>query len=377
MKMKYAMIAATCGFALTTMTYGQEPAVGTDIRITGSTAFRTAVDATILAIMTGERTAFLPGVDVTGTSNSSRTIYKGTIGGNQYTVRTSWSGSSAGVQALADNTPVQFMVTGTITNTTPVSTASPTYETIAANYAFSDVGQAAAGRPNATFAPTNAQVGVVPFVFVAGKGTPASVTNITDQQFAWMWSNGGAAASFLSGDFTNDSGDYLYPTGRNSGSGTRITVLSETRYGRGTAVAQQSTTSTTTNLTGAPTAFATSGGYSALQIADLLGKTPAASTESWISYLGLSDANLAIGNGAAAILTYNGVAYSQENVRNGAYTLWGYQQMYRKTGLNALEVAFDTALRAAIDANLSSDFVGLGSMKVNRTGGDGGAVIEN
>ena len=378
--MKYAMIAATCGFALTTMTYGQaEPAVGTDIKITGSSAFRAAVDATILAIMSGDRTAYTTGTGVTGTVDATRAIYKGTINGNQYTIRTSWTGSSAGVQALADQTGVTFMVTGSTTATTPVASASPTTESVAATFAFSDVAQAAAGRPNATFSPANAQVGIVPFVFVAGKGTPASVTNITDQQFAWMWSNGGAAASFLTGDFDNDNGHYLYPTGRANTSGTRITVLSETRYGRGTAVAQQQSASTATDLTGAPSAFATTAGYSALDIAALLGKTPNASEGdySFVSYLGLSDANLAISNGAAAILKYNGVEYTQENVRNGSYTLWGYQQMYRKTGLSALEVAFDTALRAAIDDNLSSDFVGLGSMNVNRQGGDGGAVVEN
>lgn len=376
MKMKHAMLAATCGFALTTFTYGQEPAIGTVIDITGSTAFRSGANATILSIMSGETTAYLSGAGIVGTSNSSRTIYKGTVNGNQYTVRCSWSGSAAGVQTLADQTNVQFMAHTTVTSGAGTATASPTYVTNPPTFAFSDVAQDAAGRPNAVF--DGGPVAVVPFVFVAGVGAPAGITNMTDQQHNFIWSNGGATASLLTGN-SADNGHQLYPTGRSNTSGTRITILSETRYGRGTIVTQFNSTSSGDNLTGSPTVTG-SGGNAGLagnaDVAALLGKTPVDSTYSFISYLGVPDSVIAVADGARA-LTYNGVAYSAENVTNGKYTLWGFQQLYRKTGLSTLEVEFDTALRGAVDANLGTEFVSANTLTVGRLGGDGGAIIQN
>ncbi|MDV7397069.1 hypothetical protein RZS08_37060, partial [Arthrospira platensis SPKY1] len=62
-----------------------------------------------------------------------------------------------------------------------------------------------------------------------------------------------------------------------------------------------------------------------------------------VSYLTISDALFVIENGARE-LTYNGVRYSEEAVKSGQYSLWGYQQFYNTPGLSASELVFRTAL---------------------------------
>jgi len=380
MKIKNAMLAATCGFALTTMTYAQEPAVGTIIDITGSSAFRTAVDATLVSLMgpTG-RSAYLSGTNITR-SNAVRGIYKGQINSVQYTIRTSWSGSGAGVVALADQANVSFLVTGTTTTLSSGggdAQAGPATESVPAEFAFSDVAQAAAGRPNTAFG--GGAVGVTPFVFVAGEGTPSGVTNMTDQQHNYIWNNGEAFARLLSGD-NADAGHTLLPTGRSASSGTRILTLSETRFGRlATVIQNNSVGSTATTLTGETSSLGNGGLADGGVVATLLGKTPnpgaANAPYSFISYLVVPDALAAEANGAR-ILTYNGVAYSEANVQTGKYTLWGAQQMYRKVGASAGEIAFDAQLRTNIGANLGTAGIALNSMLVDRLGGDGGSIVE-
>lgn len=374
--MKNTMIAATCGFALVGMAHAQEPAAGNVINLAGSNAFRSAVDATIVSIMgSGARTAYLSGANITGTTNATRSIYKGTINGTQYTIRTNWNGSAGGVVALADQTNLAFFPSATTTalaSAGGLAQASGSENGIA-NLAFSDVEQAAAGRPSASFA-ANAQVGVVPFVFVAGEGTPAAITNITDQQFTYIWSNGGSTAQVLTGNAA-DSGFFLYPTGRSATSGTRISTLSETRYGRGNSVLQFNSTFSGENLTGTPTSIGNTGLPGGLEIATLLGKTPNTATYSFVSYIGIPDANIAVSNGAR-ILTYNGVAYSEDKVRTGQYTFWGYQQMYRRTTAAAEVVTFDGLLRNNISSNLGTAGIALDTMLVDRIGGDGGNITE-
>jgi len=81
------------------------------------------------------------------------------------------------------------------------------------------------------------------------------------------------------------------------------------------------------------------------------------------------------GVGAKA-LTYNGVAYSENNVKNGAYTLWGYQQFYGSVDITAAETTFFNAFVAGIQPNLDPLATGIRTteMNVTRDGGDGGII---
>jgi hypothetical protein len=124
-------------------------------------------------------------------------------------------------------------------------------------------------------------------------------------------------------------------------------------------------------------------------VRDLVTRTPSASfaggNYAFVSYLTVSDAVAATGydeltgtssggEGARA-LTYNGVRYSEENVNNGSYTLWSYQQLYRTADSTPAEDTFFNALKGQIDGVLTPA-LGLptSGLQVERTGGDGGPV---
>jgi hypothetical protein len=103
-----------------------------------------------------------------------------------------------------------------------------------------------------------------------------------------------------------------------------------------------------------------------------------------ISYLTLSDAaavtTITGGAGVGAkALTYNGVSYSEANVKNGAYSLWGYQQFYGSVDITTAEQTFFDAFKVAIQPNLNPLSTGIrtSEMNVTRSGGDGGIITPN
>lgn len=192
---------------------------------------------------------------------------------------------------------------------------------------------------------------------------------MTDQAFTYTWRNGGGSAFVLSGN-SSDTG-FLYPTGRSNSSGTRITVLSETAFGRNNPVIQYTADGSGNPV---PTSSNGNGGLSSSQVAALLGTVPNGGG-SYVSYLGIPDAADAVTNGGR-ILNYNGVAYTPDNVRTGKYSLWGFQQMYRRSGSTTAENTFDGLLRPAINNNLGTAGISLDTMLVDRSGGDGGLIFE-
>ncbi len=366
----------------------------TVVNLTGATAFRSASHNSILELLGGAGNVSYAYTGTQGLSGSNRAIFKGTINGQPYTVRTSWSGSTAGIAAIADGTPVQLLKSSEAdvptslggTNVPGGDEPNPNvFENGIPRWAFSDVDQLLSTRPTAPLG--GGPVGVVPFMFVGGEGSPSAITNISTQTHNALWKNGFITASFITGNPADTT--TLYATGRNDGSGTRATILAETQYGAFTPVVQFNCAFTgdrlTGTLTGTPTVFAPAGngGHSSNSgVRDLL--TRPGSGFAFLSYLTISDAIAATGynesdgtssggEGARA-LTYNGVRYSVENVRNGSYTLWGYQQLYLADGATPEELLFDEELREAIPDNMGNAGIPIPSMNVERSGGDGGLV---
>jgi hypothetical protein len=104
----------------------------------------------------------------------------------------------------------------------------------------------------------------------------------------------------------------------------------------------------------------------------------------FISYLTVSDAigatgydpltgNISGGEGAKP-LTYNGVRYSVANVQSGAYSLWGYQQLYIADGATQGENDFFALLSATIPTNMGTAGIAIPTLAVERVGGDGGPI---
>ena len=173
--------------------------------------------------------------------------------------------------------------------------------------------------------------------------------------------------SFLDGNPAHTT--FVYMTGRDSGSGTRITVEKCLRF-TGTPILWGTNGSSATYI--GPPAFLgfSSGGFERNLIA---GKNDA------IGYLGRSD--LAAIAASASAVSFNGIAYSTAAVENGAYEIWGYEHMYNRAGgLSANQRQVRNALYNAITdaayqatAIYANNFEPLTGMHVER-GADGGDI---
>jgi len=400
MKLKITLLAglAALGFA-------SSASAQTVINITGATAFRSAAHTAIINLLGGD------GVTKYGYAGSSigsanHAIFFGQIGGEDYIIRTSQSGSTAGIAAVVNATSLTYLKTSLVedtdystagvqiaSNITDATNASKT-ESAVGRFSFSDVDQAISQTP--TPALPGSPVGVVPFVFVANVGAPAGLTNMTDQLHEAQWSNGQLPLSMYTGNPADTK--FVLNTGRSNGSGTRATILSETQYGPFRAVKQWAGASNTAGGEGTGTvAFLTNvddGGYSSNSfVRGLLSRTSTSVTVGAtagqdvviISYLTLSDA-VAIsdvngpGTGVGAkSLTYNGIPYSSDNVQNGSYTLWGYQNFYGPIGITVGEQSFFDTFVAEIPNALDplANGITIPDMNVTRNGGDGGPVTPN
>ncbi len=358
----------------------------TVIDISGATAFRAAAHDAIVAVLGGQGTTQY-GYVGSSLGGASRAIFKGSIGGQPYIVRTNFSGSLAGIADVATtNSIAGFITTDTAVTTAGGALASPSTESSVPRWAFSDVDKALSNHPNSTLG--GGPVGIVPFMFVAGRGAPAGITNVTDQIHEALWVRGNLSASFFTGAPSDTT---VLATGRNSSSGTRATILSETGYGAFRPIVQWNANTSTGELS----LFANEGneGHTGnAAVAAVLGIDRSILTLGggpvdavFVGYLTISDAVAITGydeatgsypGNQAIPLTYNGVRYSVENVRNGSYTLWGYQQLYTAPNLNPAETSFDTALRNAIPNTLTAatGIANDADMKVTREGGDGGPV---
>jgi hypothetical protein len=256
-------------------------AQSTYIEITGATAFRTAAVNAINNAFNSGGNAFTYGfANTTAASanasltNGSMQIWKGIFPGIEGTtvVRTSWNGSVEGIRAVAvpnvDNNPLflkESVLTGNLTvgggtaatvrfHSDPAGSGAvvnaANYEQATSDLAFSDCAQSA--TPVSGLTLSGGPVGVVVFTMIASKSwsvdkldissnatidyanrMPASVSA---QQFRTMANLGYAPMSFFTGNASDTVRVYL--TGRNDGSGTRTSYLSETGVGASTPITQ-------------------------------------------------------------------------------------------------------------------------------------------
>jgi hypothetical protein len=383
--------------ALTGAAYSQ-----TVVNITGATAFRAAANTSIIALLGGAGTTEFAFDTTTGASAgaTNRAIYRGNVAGiGAVIVRASWSGSTAGIASVASGTPVQVLKTTTTMTTAGNAFAAVAgdFETAPASFAFSDVAQSASTTLSPTL--TGSTVGVVPFQFVANQSAwnHTRMTNMTDQIMNAIYSTSEVPLHFFTGVVTDTK--RVLACGRNNGSGSRATVLGETQYGFFRAVQQfQNNQTTQHNGSGAINRidFVGNNGNSSNSFLANLMKGTSGAVDLYdsgapyetdvdcllLTYLTQSDVLLAVADpddtgplrGAKA-LTYNGVPYSDDAVKNGAYTLWGYQWLYQAPSITANETTFRDVFLSTIPANLGSAAIPIPQMNVTRSGGDGGPIL--
>jgi hypothetical protein len=305
-------------------------------------------------------------------------------------------------------------------------------ETSQSEIAFSDVTKNSTPYAASTLSPASPQCGVVVFTMLTNEGS--TITNVTSKQFRALFSNGSQPLSLFTGVAADES--MVYAVGRNDGSGTRTAYLAETGYGITTPVNQfmitnnSSTTITTlrkvaaggvgsgtdgvNDATNASTVWAQdidgNGGYfSGSVIRGHMGKTAANVTvydangtdalqeggkADLVTWITLADANTARTNGAV-VCGFNGVklddfaagtfasgnstfnaltAVDKAKVTHGAYTAWGYQQMYARNGayVTNTKLVYD-GIKASIPANIGTAGIPFADMAVSRPS-DGGVV---
>lgn len=272
MKMKSLL----CGLALCSFA-GVAYAQTTTIELTGATAFRSAAVSAINSAFTagGAYTSGFANTTSNGSSvafsGSSMQIWKGTFPGIAGTtvIRTSWNGSVEGIRAVVSpgidpvthdqNNPLYLKEAilgangtqnGVPFHSDPTGAGAAAnalnYERAESDMSFSDVAQSAtpiAGNTTLSGGP----VGVVVFTMIANKtwsddklagGALGSrlPSNITAQQFRSMARRGYVPLSFFTGNAADTTRVFL--TGRNDGSGTRTSYLSETGVGAATPIKQ-------------------------------------------------------------------------------------------------------------------------------------------
>ena len=381
------------------------------INITGATAFRSAASTAIKNSFTSVNYAY-NGTSFTGATYQ---LFVGTysgIGGTT-TIRTNWSGSVEGIRDLSQQNNIGFLpVSTTVSSGGTPSASTSSLDSAKPQLAFSDVYSAATPYDNGTVAGSVA--GIIAFRLVANASAPASLTNVTAQQFRAMATTGNQKLSLFTGNSTDTT--LVYLTGRNDGSGTRTTVLAETGFGYTNLVKQYKITTSgvaPTNFaidslqiwptndganisniwntdTAANGGYSSGGGYNTA-----LGATSAStqiksasgsnigSPKSVIvlSYLGTNDSVTAATAGAK-ILSYNGSSLSVNSggitnpqvIQYGNYTLWANEQLYWQTNTDTGDLgAFRDNLLANIPANLGNAGLDISTMKVSRTS-DGGLV---
>lgn len=427
----------SCAAALLALAAVQAASAQTTIRVTGSTAFRSATIAGIKSLLgsTYDEVYQVSSSSTTGSTNSNYTTFVGTYSGNSVIIQCAWTGSAEGIRDVAQGLNQKFIKSSYVVNNT-----AGTIETASTTSASSDTSVFESGIPEIAMADntqaatifktpalTQTAVGIIPFVFVKGQvvaGHPSktafdSVTNITSQMAKAVYA-GGAPLSFFTGA-TADASTYIYGLGRNPFSGTRIVTFAETGIGSTSTATQFTPTTTSTNITGMSltVADATNGflsgnnGYSSggTLVGDLY--KPVSDTDGsgnlqdgapfgLIGYVGVSDAatmlksiNAGSGTDTSAVLSYNGVrlvpTYSSSGqsttwdytpLKEGKYSFWSVAYLsYRKssgangtTAISGLPKTFADGLATYIIGNVpSSSGVKLADMKVTRTT-EGGSI---
>ncbi len=246
---------------------------------------------------------------------------------------------------------------------------------------------------------------------LAGDGvTPLNTTfkayeglsNITQQQAQALWNVGNLPLAVFSGSASDrtrlvtptfQTAGLIYPapvqvfaTGRDYGSGARVTALIETAIGGETNVRQYRPTVTSNVVTDqvlypavtingisfpAGADGNTSNGNLATTV--LKASTLASIGGYYISYLPTLDAANAVAQGAH-LLKYNGVLYTPEAVSEGAYPLWAFEHLLWKASLSNNQKAVLEAIAQQlkdVDATLLTS-----ALKVTRPV-DGGIITND
>jgi hypothetical protein len=168
----------------------------------------------------------------------------------------------------------------------------------------------------------------------------------------------------------------IYATGRDFDSGTRTIAYIESAIGALT-VTQQYDISTGNKypakaINGISFGVGNGGESSGGTLATKMTQTTAVRT--YVTYLSINDYTATAQPGGATALTWNGVAYTANDVIEGRYTFWSYENLAYRASYTGLGKQFADAVATQI-TNETSPIL-LSAMQVGRAV-DGGAIVNN
>src|SRR5262249_18026948 len=401
----------------------------TKLYITGSTAYRSAVHTAITAIFDTTPNPVQFGFTGSTLGGANQAIFQGTIATVPTNVYTSWSGSEAGIQTVADATQnVNFLPDGTPVSVSPgtanatagtdphhpLAAMSDTFQSTSQyNGVFRGVTYASLTESPGSTAGHGSPVGIVPFKWCASAG--ATITNITPQLVRLLYPSGKAPLAVFTG-LTADETKPAVAMGRNPDSGTRLTTFAETGYGALSGVHQyqpqdttgalvKATTGTISKfapwpaetINGVPVAVFNSGFSSGGDLSKamravttdpvtIISTSYPAANVTRVAYLGTSDADSNLLNAGSpnpgVELSYNGVLLGNVGgnyntvtaLTEGSYTFWGFEHLlYNGSTIPAAEQTVADKLATQLhDVNA---VVLLSNMKVTRS--TDGATVTN
>jgi hypothetical protein len=335
MKLNKSILAAALALGMAGLSHA-----GT-VYITGSTAMRGTVFQTLTnvgAVFSSSPTVTLYTGGTTGNNAGNGATYmafQGTLvgGSGTTTIECAWSGSEAGIKDVATGLSENFIDPSLLDGNDHGTNVPATLTSQPVDLAMGDNAQAYS-RTKTPVITANTEVGVITFKWVRNNGLWTG-SNVTASQIRQAL-NGFCPRAVFDGN-SADVNDYVYVSGRDNQSGTRVNTFGDSLYGIFSSPSQiEMNSSGVMQLVGGNYAgdFGYSGGGS---LAATMGANTTTAADQWngktgysvIAYLSVGDAATAIANGATE-LTYNGVAFSPAAVKEGTYTFWGNEYIYKK-----------------------------------------------
>jgi hypothetical protein len=334
MKIKSTLLSLGLGLA----SAGLAGAATTNyVYMTGSTAARNAV---YFALATNVFDA-APSITTQGSGTPQKATYMtfgGSISNNPIIVKCDWSGSEAGILDLADNPAQQEQF---LADTATTSSSSPgPFINSPVDLCMADNAVQFSKNPTAPVA--GAQVCIIPFMLVKETGSASDLSNVTASAFRQALLQAGIPLAQFTGNSADDF-NYVYVSGRDNNSGTRVNTFGETGYGIFQAPNQvMLNTNNGTMMTFSGeleginewttiSGYASGGtlavqlGYNCSGVVDQINS--GTTGLSIIGYLGISDSTTALSAGASQV-SYDGVLESPTAIIEGQYEIWGNEYCY-------------------------------------------------
>jgi hypothetical protein len=380
-KMKKFLVAATLCLSVAGVSRAG------NVYVTGSTAMRSTFYNAIIqpgACFVSAPTVTLYQGGTTGNnagSGASLMAFSGTlVGGSGTTViKCAWSGSEAGIKDVSTGVSENFIADSALNGADNGTNSPSATESHAVDLAMADSSQDYSRTPSPVL-NQGTQVGVITFEWVRNPGKWTG-SNVTDSQIRQAF-GGFCPLAVFSGNAA-DTGSFVYVSGRDNLSGTRVNAYGTSGFGIFSSPKQiEINTSGVMQQVGG--LYKGDFGYtSGGTLAKTMGANTTAQTDlaypthptgfSVIAYVGISDGNTAVANGAT-VLTLNGVPFSSAAIKEGTYNFWGNEYIYAANSIGSeAQIAYNNLSNPTTGISHYCDGISaidLTQMNCSRTGPD-------